>query len=255
MTMSHDCDRRALLTGALLLTPGLAHADALGDIFGSVFGKGQSGSAGIGGLFGGGFTNADADSALRQALTIGAGNVVSRLSAFDGYFADPKVHIALPKSLQQVQSGLKAVGYSKPLDDLELKINRGAETAAPQAKALFVNAIKSMSIQDAVGIIKGGETAGTEFLKGKTLSSLTSTFTPPMNTALSSVGALKAADKVTKETAKYGYRRDLRGELTSYAVGAALNGMFLYLGEEEKAIRKDPARRTTAILKKVFGAV
>jgi hypothetical protein len=76
-----------------------------------------------------------------------------------------------------------------------------------------------------------------------------------MNTALSSVGALKAADKVATETAKFGYRKDLRGELVSYAVGSALNGMFLYLGEEEKAIRKDPAKRTTAILKKVFGAV
>jgi hypothetical protein len=251
--MGQDLDRRAILTGALLLTPGLAHADALGDIFGSIFGKG--GSTGVGGLLGGGFTNADADSALRQALTIGAGNVVTRLGAFDGYFADPKVHIPLPKSLQQVQSGLKAVGYSKPLDDLELKINRGAETAAPKAKTLFVNAIKAMTIQDAIGIVKGGDTAGTEFLKGKTLPSLTTAFTPPMNNALSSVGALKAADKVASETAKFGYRKDLRGELISYAVGSALSGMFLYLGEEEKAIRENPAKRTTAILKKVFGAV
>lgn len=250
--MGQDLDRRALLTGALLLTPGLAHADALGDIFGSIFGKGGSSA---GGLFGGGFTNADADSALRQALTIGAGNVVKRLGAFDGYFADPKVHIPLPKSLQQVQSGLKAVGYSKPLDDLELKINRGAETAAPKAKTLFVNAIKAMTIQDAIGIVKGGDTAGTEYLKGKTLTSLTTEFTPPMNTALSSVGALKAADKVATETAKFGYRKDLRGELVSYAVGSALNGMFLYLGDEEKAIRENPAKRTTAILKKVFGAL
>jgi hypothetical protein len=163
--MGQDLDRRALLTGALFLTPGLAHADALSDIFGSIFGKG--GSSGVGGLFGGGFTNADADSALREALTIGAGNVVKRLGAFDGYFADPKVHIPLPKSLQQVQSGLKAVGYSKPLDDLELKINRGAETAAPKAKTLFVNAIKAMTIQDAIGIVKGADTAGTEYLKGK----------------------------------------------------------------------------------------
>ena len=165
------------------------------------------------------------------------------------------MHIPLPKSLQQVQSGLKAVGYSKPLDDLELKINRGAETAAPKAKTLFVNAIKAMTIQDAIGIVKGGDTAGTEYLKGKPLTSLTTEFTPPMNTALSSVGALKAADKVATETAKFGYRKDLRGELVSYAVGSALNGMFLYLGDEEKAIRENPAKRTTAILKKVFGAL
>lgn len=251
--MGADHDRRTLLAGVLLLAPGMAHADALSDLFGSMFGKGQ-GSSGVGGLLGG-FTNADADSALRQALTIGAGNVVARLGAFDGYFADPKVHIPLPKSLQQIQSAMRAIGYGKPLDDLELKINRGAETAAPKAKTLFVNAVKAMTIQDAIGIVKGGDTAGTEYLKGKTLPSLTTAFTPPMNSALSSVGALKAADQVTAATAKYGYRRDLRGELTSYAVGAALDGMFLYLGEEEKAIRKDPAKRTTAILKKVFGAI
>jgi hypothetical protein len=246
----NDCvSRRIALTGLVCSVPGLAHADAFGDMLGSVFG------GATGGLLGGGFSNTEADTALRQALTIGAGKVVSRLGVTDGYFADPKVHIPLPKSLKSVQSTLKSLGMSQPLDALELKINRGAETAAPKAKTLFVNAIKAMTVQDAIGIIKDGDTAGTEFLKGKTFSSLTTAFSPPMKEALGTVGALKAADGVSKTVSKYGYKKDLRGELVGYAVQSALNGMFLYLGEEETAIRKDPVNRTTAILKKVFGAV
>jgi hypothetical protein len=234
----------------------MALADPLSDAIGSVLnGSGAAGKS-SGGVFGAGsFSSTEADTALRQALTIGAGKVVARLGVTDGYFADPKVHIPLPKSLKSVQSTLSALGMSQPLDDLELKLNRGAETAAPQAKSLFVNAIKAMTVTDAVGIIRGSETAGTEFLKGKTMSSLTTAFTPPMKTALTSAGALKAADKASSTAAKYGYKKDLRGELTGYAVQTALDGMFLYLGEEEKAIRKDPVNRTTSILKKVFGAV
>ncbi|MET0544706.1 MAG: DUF4197 domain-containing protein [Caulobacterales bacterium] len=253
--MNDSISRRLAITALFVSAPAIAHADVFSDLFGSVFGKKNSGSSASGALGGLGFSKAEADSALREALTIGAGRVVSRLGAPDGYFADPKVHIPLPKSLREIQSMTETFGASKPLDDLELKLNRGAEAAAPKAKSLFISAIKAMTVQDAVGIVKGGDTAGTEYLKGKTLPSLTSAFTPPLKTALIDVGALKAADSVSKTVSKYGYKKDLRGELVGYAVESALSGMFLYLGEEETAIRENPVKRSTALLKKVFGAV
>jgi hypothetical protein len=246
--------RRAAVTLLALGAPASAAAEGWGDILGGILGGQSSGAGGAKSILPG-FTAAEADKALREALTVGAGNVVMRLGKLDGFFKDPKVKIPLPKSLREVQSTLSTFGMSGALDDLELKLNRGAETAVPKAKTLFVTAIKAMTVEDAIGIVRGGETAGTDYLKGKTEDSLTTAFSPPMKSALTSVGALKAADKAAKTMAKYGYKRDFRGELTSYAVGYALDGMFLYLGEEEKAIRKDPVKRTSEILKKVFGAV
>lgn len=196
----------------------------------------------------------DADQGLRTALTLGATYAVEKVGKTDGYWGDPVVRIPLPPSLTKVQSVLKAVGASKGLDDVHLMMNRAAETAAPHAKALFHDVIKSMTITDAITIIKGEPTAGTQYLKKTTSPRLKTLFTPPMEGALASTGAVAYLDRMIKRNKLQSYlKEDAKTILARHAVDAALNGMFHYIGTEETAIRRDPAKRTVAILKTVFG--
>ena len=211
---------------------------------------------GIGAVTGatGQVNSADADAALRQALEIGATRAVSQLSATDGFWGDPQVRIPLPDALADTQATLARVGLSGPIDDLELKMNRAAEAATPAAKKLFVDAITSMTVEDALGIVSGGETAATDFLRTRTEANLRTQFTPIVNTAMAEVGALQALDQVTASVpmaAALG--GDVKGQLTTRVVDAALDGVFLYVAREEAAIRSDPVRRTTDLLRRVFG--
>lgn len=202
-------------------------------------------------------SQADARDGLKEALQIATDRAVSRVGVKDGYFLDEIIHIRLPKTLRKIQKPMKKVGASKLLDDVELRLNRGAETAAPYAKDLFVDAIRAMTIEDAVGIVNGGKTSATDYFEEKMTPQLTQTFHPIMENELEGAGALKAFDKAE---AQYNdiplvgnLAGDAKGDLIDHGVKKALEGLFYYVGEEERAIRTNPGRRTTRLLKRVFG--
>ena len=195
----------------------------------------------------------DVVSGLKEALTVAGNAAGQRLSAKDGYFGDLNVKIPLPGALGDAQKKLQPFGMAGPLDDLQLKVNRAAEAAAPTAKKLVVDAVKSITFDDAMGILRGGDTAATDFLRRKTETNLRTTFRPYIDSALKSSGALNTVDSLV---GKYGaglVKKDPKTWLADSATTSALNGLFYYVAREEQAIRKDPVKRTSEILRKVFG--
>ncbi|HVY85776.1 MAG TPA: DUF4197 domain-containing protein, partial [Caulobacterales bacterium] len=148
------------------------------------------------------------------------------------------------------------LGMAGPLDDLQLRMNRGAEAAMPQAKRLFLNAIRTITIQDAVGIVSGGDDAATQYLRGRTEGDLTTALRPPMRRTLDGAGAFTALERATHSLRSTGLvpsGEDLRVQVVNFAVSKALDGAFLYIGEEERRIRHDPVKQTTSILRQIFG--
>lgn len=201
-----------------------------------------------------GLSDKDAQAGLREMLGAGTVSAVTQVSKPGGYWNDPAIRIALPKPLSGLQKTLKPLGQSGLLDDVHLRMNRAAESAALVAKGLFLSAIQAMTIKDAVGIVKGGPTSGTQYLQQKTTPALTTAFTPPMENALQATGAVDYLNRAIQRNNLQGViKTDARTWLGNYAVGAALSGLFHYVGIEETAIRRDPARRTTQLLKSVFG--
>lgn len=199
-------------------------------------------------------TAAEIDAGLREALTVGTTNVASRLGKTDGYFGDPKIRIPLPKTYREVQRNLSVIGASGPLDEVELRMNRAAEAAVPEARALIIGAVRNMTIEDALGILRGGDTAATDFLRSRTEAQLTSAFTPHVRKAMAEAGAFKAMESYLSGIGMGGTTSTLQADLTSHAVRLGLDGIFLYVAEEEKKIRENPVARTTDLLRKVFGA-
>lgn len=191
--------------------------------------------------------------AFKQALTQGSETVVSKLSLKDGFNADPKIHIPLPKSLKTVQSTLNQFGMGKYMDDVETKLNRAAEAATPKAKALFLNAIKEMSFDDVKKIYEGPKDSATQYLKSKTSPSLKAKMAPIVEKSLNEVGAITAYDKAISKYKKMPFVPDIKTDLLNHVVDEGMNGMFYYIAQEEAAIRKDPIKQSTELLKKVFG--
>lgn len=203
---------------------------------------------------GGPLSNADAESGLREALTTGAVNAVLRVGRLDGYWRDGAIQIPLPGLLGDAQRLLKPLGQSRLLDDLQLRMNRAAETAAPRARDLFVAAIRGMTVQDAIGIVRGGETAGTTYLRGRTEDPLRTAFRPIVAEALGGAGALRAFDQAVRRHGAQGLvGASPRDALTDFATAKALDGLFFYVGQEEREIRTNPVKRTTELLRRVFG--
>ena len=181
--------------------------------------------------------------------------MVARVSKTDGYNADPAIRIPLPDPLQEIRGPLKAVGAAGMLDDLQLRMNRAAEQAAPKALNIFIDAASNMTIDDARKILNGPQDAATQYFKRTTSISLTSSFRPIVDNSLSGVGAVEVFKSVQSKAAVI----PMAGQevqsfnLTDFTVGKALDGLFHYLGAEEAAIRTNPAARTTGLLRKVFG--
>ncbi len=201
-----------------------------------------------------GLSDAEIDAGLRQALTLGTETVAGQLGAVDGFFGDPRVQIPLPGRLADLQNNLAAVGASGPLDDLQLLMNRGAEAAMPVARDLVVDAVSSITLEDALGLLQGGETAATDFLRARTEPGLVDAFRPQIDQALGQSGAFQALDDVTGRYGLSGLTSSLRGDLAEQATSRALDGMFLYVADEERKIRENPAARTTDLLRRVFGS-
>lgn len=190
---------------------------------------------------------------LKEALKIGTERVVDDLGQVDGFNADPQVHIPLPKALAQVQSSLRLIGAAGLVDDLELRINRAAEQAAPIAKDIFWQAITSLTFEDVNAIYRGPDDAATQYLDRTTRVSLTDAMRPVVDDALAEAGAVAVYDSIVEQARLAPFIPDFKANLTGHVLDRAMDGMFAYLANEEAAIRQDPVKRTTALLKRVFG--
>ena len=170
----------------------------------------------------------------------------------NGYNADPKIHVPLPESLATVQSTLSRVGLSGMMDDLELKLNRAAEAAAPEAQDVFLSAIDKMSMDDVREIFNGPDDAATRYFERTMTPDLKARMKPIVDASLSEVGAVQSYDAAISRYKNVPFVPDVKSDLTGHVLERGLQGMFLYLAEEEKAIRENPAKRSTELLKKVF---
>lgn len=200
-------------------------------------------------------TNADAASGLKQALTDGSAAAVKLLSAENGYFANPKVKIPLPPSLQKIESGLRMMGMKKQADELVLSMNRAAEAAAPEARQLLVDAVKKMSVQDAKTILTGGDTAATDYFRRTTQTQLTQRFLPIVKKATDRVGLAQQYNSLAGQGAALGLVKQDDATIETYVTRKALDGLYLMIAEQEKAFRQNPVGATSDIVKKVFGAL
>ncbi|MDZ7667379.1 MAG: DUF4197 domain-containing protein [Desulfotignum sp.] len=196
--------------------------------------------------------NSDVIAGLKEALTVGSEHVVQQLGQTDGFYADPQIRIPLPEKLATVKSALDKVGMGSFADDLELKLNRAAEAATPRARELFLNAISQMTFEDARGILNGPEDAATQYFKKTMSPDLAKAMRPVVDDSLSEVGAVQSYDRMMGKYADLPFVPDVKANLTDHVVNKGMDGIFHYMAVEEAAIRKDPVKRTTDLLKKVF---
>jgi len=200
-------------------------------------------------------TNKDAVGGLKEALTQGAGTAVASLGKADGFLGNPKVKIPLPENLKKAEGLMRSVGMGKYADELEVSMNRAAEAAVPQAKALLVDSIKKMSVQDAKGILTGGDDAATQYFRRTTSAPLAEKFKPIVDQAMAKVKLAQKYDQFAGKAAGLGLIKAEDSHLDNYVTGKALDGLYLMIAEEEKAIRKDPLGAAGSLAKKVFGAL
>jgi len=201
----------------------------------------------------GGLSDSRIIAGLREALTLGAGNAVKLTGAVDGFFKNAAIKILIPKQLNTLARGLRAVGQGAMVDEFELSMNRAAEKAAPQARQIFVNAIKQMTFTDARKILTGGDTAATEYFKEKTSDKLATAFRPIVEKSMNDVGATRRYKEMVGRFESIPFARTQSLDIDQYVVDKSLDGIFYMVGEEEKKIRKNPAARVTRILRDVFG--
>jgi hypothetical protein len=200
-------------------------------------------------------TDAEALRGVRQALTDGSLAAVARLGVENGYFGNPKVKIPLPPSLQRVERGLRAFGMRREADELVLAMNRAAEAAVPEAKQLLTDAVRKLSVQDAKGILAGGDTAATDYFKRATRPQLTQRFLPIVKNATDRVGLAQQYNSLAEQGAALGLVKEEEANIERYVTQKALDGLYYMIGEQEKAFRQDPVKATSSIVRKVFGAL
>jgi len=200
-------------------------------------------------------SNKDTTAALKEALTKGSQVAVEMLAKQDGFLRNERVKIRLPESLHKVEGLMRGLGMGKYADELVTTMNRAAETAVVEATPLLVNAVKNMSVQDAKGILAGGEDAATQYFRRSTSAALTAKFLPIVKKATQKV---KLADKYNEFAGKggrFGLVDQKDADLNNYVTQKALDGLYLMIAEEEKKIRKDPVGSASSLISKVFGAI
>jgi hypothetical protein len=203
---------------------------------------------------GAGLGDARIGDGLKEALRVGTENAVLSTGRLDGYLANQAIKILMPENLRTLERGLRAVGYGAQVDEFVVSMNRAAERAAPAARSIFWNAITEMTIDDARRILDGGETAATDFFKGKTTDRLTAAFRPPVERAMNEVGVTRQYKELLGQAQAIPFFKTEAYDIDRYVVGKALDGLFVVVGEEEKKIRLNPAARTTELLREVFGS-
>lgn len=232
---------RKILSGAILLLLTNASFGQVTDVL-SRLGVGKQGLG-----------EAKIASGLKEALQVGATHAVQMTGRKDGFWGNQAIKILMPRNLRPVEQGLRAIGYGPKVDDFILSMNRSAEAAAPAAKKIFVDAILGMSFDDARKILAGGDTAATEYFKGKTTEQLAAAFRPVVEKTMDQNSVTQQYKQLVGRAQAIPFVKSPNLDITNYVVSQALNGLFYTLGQEEQKIRKDPAAQTTALLKQVFG--
>lgn len=234
----------------------LVNKDQLGNLQKAVQGSGQTAApapvntAGLSGI-----SNTDQIGSLKQALSQGAETAVASLAKENGYFGNDKVKIPLPDSLQKADSLLRSVGMGKYADDLTLSMNRAAEAAVPEAKNLLIAAVKNMTVQDAKGILTGGNDAATQYFRKNTETQLTDKFKPIVNKSMQKVKLAEKYDQFAGKGVQLGIVDQRDAKLDDYITRRAMDGLFLMMAEQEQAIRANPLQATGNLAKKVFSAI
>jgi len=200
-------------------------------------------------------SNRDAVAGLKAALEKGSQAAVAQLGRTDGFFGDARVKIPLPDSLRRAEGLMRRLGMGRYADELELTMNRAAEAAVPEAKPLLIDAVKKMSVQDAKGILTGGETAGTEYFRRTTQDQLRKKFLPVVQQATKRVQLAEKYNAYAEVGARFGLISERDANLDQYVTQKALDGLYFMIAEEEKKIRQDPLGSASSIIKKVFGAL
>lgn len=215
-----------------LLFAGLAHALSLADL-----------------------SNKDASGGLKEALSQGAAKAVDSLGRSDGFLGNAKVKIPLPENLQKIEGLMRKLGMGRYADELVTTMNRAAEAAVPEAKALLLNSIKQMSLQDAKAILSGGDDAATQYFRRTTATPLAAKFQPIVKKAMAKVKLAEKYDEFAAKGVKLGLVKESDAHLEQYVTTKALDGLYLMIAEEERAIRKDPVGAAGQLARKVFGVL
>src|SRR5687768_10830780 len=199
-------------------------------------------------------TTAEVAQGLKEALIKGISKGADLVSKVDGYFKNPEIKIPFPPEVKKVEDRLRQLGLGSEVDKFVMTLNRGAEDAAKEAKPIFIEAIRSMTIQDAWAILKGEPDAATQYLKRTTSGLLKEKFKPVIQNSLSKVNATKYYGDIVSRYNQIPFVTKVNPDLDDYATDKAIEGLFVMIAKEEKNIRANPVARTTEILRKVFGA-
>lgn len=199
-------------------------------------------------------TTAEVAQGLKEALIKGISTGSDLASQLDGYFKNPEIKIPFPPEVKKVEDRLRQLGLGNEVDRFVMTLNRGAEDAAKEAKPIFIEAIRSMTIQDAWAILKGEQDAATQYLKRTTSGLLKEKFKPVIQNSLNEVNATRYYGDIVSRYNQIPFVTKVNPDLDDYATDKAIEGLFTMIAKEEKNIRANPVARTTEILKKVFGA-
>jgi hypothetical protein len=200
-------------------------------------------------------SNRDAINALKTALNKGARAAVAQLGRENGFLGDARVKIPLPESLRGAEKNMRRFGMAKYADELIVTLNRAAEAAVPEAQALFIGAVREMSVQDAKGILTGGDTAGTEYFRRTTADELSARFLPIVRRSTERVGLAQKYNQYASKGVRVGLVEAQDANLDDYVTRKALDGLYFMVAEEERKIRKDPVGTASSLITKVFGAL
>jgi hypothetical protein len=198
-------------------------------------------------------SNQDAVAGLKDALIQSSGKAVSQLGAADGFLGNAQVKIPLPDSIKRVESALRMVGMGKQADELVVSMNRAAELAVKEATPILTDSVKKMSVQDAKGILTGGDDAATQYFRRTTSEQLTQRFLPIVKKMTAKVQLAEQYNNLAGQAATFGLVKQEDANIDNYVTRKALDGLFLVIAEQERAIRKDPVGAATGMAKKVFG--
>lgn len=200
-------------------------------------------------------SSTEINAGLKEALTRGAEAAVAQLGQKDGFFGNAALKIPLPPSLQKAEKALRMFGMGKQADELVLAMNRAAEAAVPEARTLLVDAVREMTLDDAKGILTGGQTSATDFFRGKTEAKLTERFSPVVKATTDKVGLAQRYNQFAGLAAQFNLIDKSQANVEQYVTQQALDRLYTVIGEKEKAIRANPMQAGSDLLRKVFGAV
>jgi hypothetical protein len=198
---------------------------------------------------------AEVGAGLKEALVRGAEAAVAKLGKPDGFFGNPALRIPLPENLKKAEKAMRMFGMGQEADQLTLAMNRAAEAAVPEARTLLVDAVKDMSVEDAKGVLTGGDTAATDFFRKKTEQKLRERFAPIVKATTDQVGLAQQYNTFAGLAARFGAIDKRQATIEQYVTQQSLDRLYKVIGEEERAIRANPVAAGSDLIRKVFGAV